>query len=1063
MTLRERTTRGLLAGFGLLLAEAAWVLGLHRGSLTSVWEVQNGLLGILPVALSLAGVIGASGGGLLWLAERAQDRRFRLLFALLSGVMGGAAAWSVGGGRHLATAPVRGGFAAIALTFSALLAFAVAPALGRALARKTLVIAVVGLGLVINLELLNHRVLVRLYPGFHVSLAVLTCVTANLCFWVWGGAEPPGKVEPSAARSRQSCSGPIRGGGSLLSRVRAWAPLAALFACVAAGPASAKMLANFDNFRLLLVESAPLLGQAVRVAAVLAPPPPIVSACLDSSASVDCKGPTQAQGRSFSLAERDLLLVTIDATRADHLGAYGYGRRTSPNFDALANSGVKFEHAYAPTAHTSYSVTSMMTGKYMRPLLLQGAGASSDTWATLMQRYGVRTAAFYPPAVFFIDPAKFTGFQSRYLGFEYRKVEFLEGAARAEQVGSYLREQPANLRLFVWVHLFAPHEPYEKHPGFDFGDRDVDRYDSEIAFADDTLGRIVGEFRRLRPKSVVMVSADHGEEFGDHGGRYHGTTVYEEQVRVPLVVQAPDLFKPKTVTEPVQTIDLLPTVLAAMDVPRPPRIRGRDLGPLLVGTSPGNGPGLAMAETEEQLLLAEGKLRLLCLRQLGACKLYNLETDPGQTRDVSADFGESLANLRRRQRELSASHGQFEAEGLRAEGRGWPAAILRGITGDAEAADEIAVLLDDADVSIRRKAAQLLFELRRPTTQDALSLALGRDEDPEVRSWSALALTRLGSGAPLVFDLLASSDRSWKRLAALALAETGDKRGGEPLTDWWRDEKARDYVRSRELLVALGRIKCKDAVFPLIKSLGDVRLRPAIASALADIGDEAARGPLVSAFAEERYQGARVALGDALARLKAKEELARPLVRFLGVPDPLPNGLGLALRTGILEHVGGPGSRDVARLQRQSSLGVTVRVIIPKYGNNSGIRALLRVTNPSTSPGEVRLGLPAIPSGATSESPIETSGMKKEFRGGEFLSFAVPAGAKELELHAPVPKSIPVRKGLSLELRVLSTTAVRVDAVALVSFADEIPPPPPEPWEADRSVGGSTARPNKLP
>jgi hypothetical protein len=107
-------------------------------------------------------------------------------------------------------------------------------------------------------------------------------------------------------------------------------------------------------------------------------------------------------------------------------------------------------------------------------------------------------------------------------------------------------------------------------------------------------------------------------------------------------------------------------------------------------------------------------------------------------------------------------------------------------------------------------------------------------------------------------------------------------------------------------------------------------LRPAIASALADIGDEAARGPLVQAFASERYQSARIALGEALARLKAKEELARPLARFLGVPDPLPGGLGLALRTGILEHVGGPGVRENQRLQRQASLGTTVRLIIPK-------------------------------------------------------------------------------------------------------------------------------------
>ena len=91
--------------------------------------------------------------------------------------------------------------------------------------------------------------------------------------------------------------------------------------------------------------------------------------------------------------------------------------------------------------------------------------------------------------------------------------------------------------LFLWVHFFEPHEPYVVHPDHLFtGGRsaDEDAYDGEIATADDGIGRIVRLLRARRPGAVVIVTADHGEEFGDHGGRYHGTTVYEEQVRVPL-------------------------------------------------------------------------------------------------------------------------------------------------------------------------------------------------------------------------------------------------------------------------------------------------------------------------------------------------------------------------------------------------------------------------------------------------------------------------------------------------------------------------------------------------
>jgi arylsulfatase A-like enzyme len=1027
MKLHEQAARGAVAAWILLLLEALVVLCLERRVLTSVWEVQWGLLGLLPVVFPIAGACGALGGLGLWLAREVQLNR-RLWLGAVVGVLVSVAGWGVGGGRHLATVWSRGSFAVGLGLVAFFVTFFLQPALGRGLRTRPAVVSLLTALLIVNVEIANHRLLVRLYPAFHLALAVAACLLAPFVFFLPAAA--------SKERSRRSA----------VSRACATFPWIAMGLASALAPLGARSLSTFDNLRWLLVESAPVLGQGVRLGAWLSPPPPIRSSCLSANSSVDCAGPANKKGRAFSLAGRDLILVTIDAVRADHVGAYGYARPTTPHIDALARTGVRFEHAYAATAHTSYSITSLMTGKYMRPLLQQGAGLDSDTWATLLQRYAIRTAAFYPPAVFFIDPARFETFKRSYLGFEYRKVEFLEGPARAEQVRAYLELQSTEQRLFVWVHLFSPHEPYEKHEGFDFGDRDIDRYDSEIAYADDAVGRIVADVRRLRPQAVLVVSSDHGEEFGDHGGRYHGTTVFEEQVRVPLVVHAPDLFEPHVVREPVQTIDLLPSVLAALDVPQPPRIRGRDLGGLLTGKQ-AEGFGLALAETEEQLLLAEGPFRLLCSRQLGACKLFDVATDPTQQRDVSADFADQLTHLRRRERDLAASHGQFEAEGLRAEGRGWPPAILRGIAGDGDAADEVAALLDDADVAIRRKAAELLFELKRPSTRDPLLLALARDEDPTVKAWSALSLTRLGHGAPLVIDLLGSPDQKWKRLAALALAESGDRRGGALLVEWWRDEKARSYQRSRELLAALGRIRWRDAVVPLCRSLGDVRLRPAIAAALAEMGDEAAIGALVHAFAEERYQVARVALADALTRLKAKEEMARPLVRFMGVPDALPGAVGVALRAGILPSAGGPDGRDLRRLQQHSNIGVNIRLFIPRSGNHTGIRIMIRVSNPGQTAGEVRVGLPAVSSGKNRKPLTEHSGMLREFADGRYVGFAVPAKSPEIELVAAAPPKMGLRAGLAAEIRVLSTTSVRVDAVAVVPLSDEIPAPPPEPWK----------------
>src|SRR5690606_27939505 len=150
----------------------------------------------------------------------------------------------------------------------------------------------------------------------------------------------------------------------------------------------------------------------------------------------------------------------------------------------------------------------------------------------------------------------------------------------------------------------------------------------------------------------------------------------------------------------------------------------------------------ALVETDAQSLLAEGSERLICERRVGACRLFDLDRDPAQRTPVHDPSRREA--LQKRLKQPGASHGRFAQSGKRAEGKGWPAPILRGISGDGDAAPEIAALLDDADVEIRRKAAEILFELGREETASSLELALRRDEDDQVKRWSALALTRLG-------------------------------------------------------------------------------------------------------------------------------------------------------------------------------------------------------------------------------------------------------------------------------------------------------------------------------
>jgi len=1028
--------RGIVAAWALVIIEAVVALFASRRELSSLWELNHGIAALAPSILPGAAAAGLFGSLLIaWLESSDQKPRARAALSAVALLGVGLAVWSVGGGRHLAEASRRLGLAAVLGVAGAGVVGLFSPSLARFVRARRVTAGVIAGLLILGLELVNRFVLVRLYPGFHAALAVGAVTFAPALGWLFP-LESEGRARAVMPQKPKLA---VAG----LAVVLLVSVLLGLFAS-----RTARELARYDNFRLILLDRAPLLGQGVKLAARLAPPAPLAQ-CDGSNWNESCApletepNPTRA---GFSLRDTDILLITVDALRADHVGAYGYSRKTTPNIDRFAADAVRFNHAYAPTAHTSYSVTSLMTGKYMRPLLLQGAGADSDTFASLLRRYGYRTAAFYPPAVFFIDAPRFEPFRDSFLGFEYRKVEFLEGTARAQQVARYLDAEPDGRRLFVWVHLFAPHEPYEAHDGFDFGSRDIDRYDSEIAFADAAIGTIVDTFLKKRQHSLVVFSADHGEEFGDHGGRYHGTTVYEEQVRVPLIVRAPHLFKPHAVDDPVQSIDLLPTLLSALDVPLPPRLRGRNIGPLLAKQSE-PGPGLALAETEEQVMLAEASYRLVCARQIGACQLFDIAADPAEQHDISGAQRERFERLRKRQHELSASHGQYEAQGLRAEGKGWPNAILRGVAGDGDAAEEIATLLDDADKSIRRKAAELLFELNRAGTASALRLALTRDEDPTVRAWSALALTRLGQGAPLVYDLLVSGDPNLSRLAALALADSGDPRGLERLVAWWRDSSARNYQRSRWLLSGFARLRAKSAVPALVASLDDVRLRPDIALTLADIGDDTARGPLVRAFAEERYQNSRVALAKALVRLGAREEMARPLLRFLGVPDPIPGGLGFAMQAKVLQYVGGPEPREVQGLTRNAGNGTRVTITIPRAFNShtGALRCILRVTNQGAGPGQVRV----LPSAAWFMKTSNTQALTlRNFDTNAVspLVFSVPQGDTTLELYEAVPASFRWAPGHAVALDVIATTGIKVEALAVVPLAPELPPPPPEPW-----------------
>ena len=972
----------LLAWLVLLMLEHV-VVGLgQRAEFSASWEIGLARKFLTPIALAallpcsffavLVGTLASLGG---------HDRRARACVAMLLAGAALAFAYGVSFGRHMASwslrAPFLGLFAVLGFAFGWVLVPRLARWDGRAL-------AVLGGAGAIVFWVADLSLLPRLYPAFHAALFVLMLASGALLTRL-----------SRAERGEPASRGAWAGIGML--------GLAGL--CLAFAPAAATRLRGADNLRMVLLDHAPILGRAVRIASLLAPPLPLDEPSTGATSVTAGEIP-----RALDWAGHDVLLLSVDALRADHVSAYGYPRRTTPNLDALARDGALFDSAYCPTPHTSYSITSMMTGKAMRPLLSLGLGQDSETWAAALRRYGYRTAAFYPPAVFFIDEDRFKTFETRGFDFEYRKVEFTPAARRVEQVRAYLHDVP-KMPLFLWVHLFEPHEPYEMHADHPFGPPEatravpVDAYDSEIAEADDAIGEIAREFRRERPGAIVLVTADHGEEFGEHGGHYHGTSCYEEQVHVPLVVVGPGVVHRRVHTV-VQTLDLYPTVLSALGIPRPARLRGRDLGPLLAKSDAnGEDDGFAYAETDEYTLLARGDDRLVCARRVGACALYDVAHDPEERHDRSSATPKVVTDLRRMTAAALRDQEQYEGEA----GGEWPEALRRGMQGEVLAADEVATLLDDVNVKNRRKAAEVLFRLRPPGTAPQLRRSLARDEDNDVKRWSALALVRVGDvPPPLANELLGDGLRDWRRVAALAFAERGDARGAGELAQWWSDEapprEGLDVEAGKELLAAMSRIHDTGAVPALLTSFAFVPLRPWIADALGSIGDARARGPMLAAFREERYVTAREHEARALLTLGARAELLPPLARFAGVPEPMVEAIILARQAHLLEPARGGIAMDDAASETVATtlvvpVGVPLRLLALVRGDGQTLTGTVAGRALPADHGDQRVGLVHV-------FELEPTGVKD-----------IP-----IELHET--------SGLL--------------AAWVVRRADEVPPPPPE-------------------
>ncbi len=346
---------------------------------------------------------------------------------------------------------------------------------------------------------------------------------------------------------------------------------------------------------------------------------------------------------------RGVVFVSLDTTRRDHLGAYGARPLLTPAIDAFAETALVFEQARAAAPWTKPAMASVMTN-----LLPPDHGVtqwehalSEDAWtlAESLQAEGIVTEAYVSHSAFDPDDNRFhQGFDAFATTWKEQEITGYPGdietsthlTDRAVEAYERLAADPG--RFFLWVHYFDPHDEYLAHDGGrDFGDAPDRRYAGEIAWTDRHLGRLL-DATAADEDVAVVVFADHGEEFGDHGGAGHAHTVFDELVRVPLLIRAPGV-RPGRTRDAVGTVDLAPTVHELFAAPPPAAFPG---------VSVFDGPRPVFHETRRTADLravTEWPYKLVWDVAEGSTVLFDLSSDPEERRDRSGADPEARARL----------------------------------------------------------------------------------------------------------------------------------------------------------------------------------------------------------------------------------------------------------------------------------------------------------------------------------------------------------------------------------------------------------------------------------
>lgn len=381
----------------------------------------------------------------------------------------------------------------------------------------------------------------------------------------------------------------------------------------------------------------------------------------------------------------NLILITIDTLRADHVGAYGATSGATPALDALAASGIRFDQVQSAVPLTGPSHATILTGQYppahgVRGNVVFTLGSKYPTLATVLKREGYQTGAFvgaYPVAAAFGFNQGFDTFDEDFhetspgeSGAERRANEVADSALRWLESAAGAAAGSRGHPFFAWLHFYDPHAPYS--PPAPYADRFAGHpYDGEIAFTDAQVGRILDWLRSSQhdADTVIVLLADHGEGLGDHDELMHAVLVYQSTMRVPLIMSGPGIPRGTVVRPRAATIDVLPTVLGLLGMRTDPAVAGRDLRPLMA-----NGGTVSADPLYGESLFGRLNCHWASLRSWvkddwkliagSQAELYNLAEDPGEIHNLAA---QEPARVDRMTQELRRAIQRIAPQGDRAQ------------------------------------------------------------------------------------------------------------------------------------------------------------------------------------------------------------------------------------------------------------------------------------------------------------------------------------------------------------------------------------------------------------